>query len=681
MSAKPKKGHVIFYDKCPPPLEAGDYELLVEQKINITEVKTDDTLEAGDSIDKGASKKLPPEQSYPFKVAGPRFILEPQEIHAAYPPPNADGSFEGRLPCVVLKRRTLPWERSAESTAENSDTPWLMLLLFDEDEVNLLDPPQCTVGSVLNHCPAGYLPEVSNYAPNEFAKELDEKELNKPCLGIEVEKEIFEKVAPTAEELKLLTHVRQVNTEDKELLGQDKDGWFSVITGNRMPTSGKKYVACLVSIENQIDLLPDDAGNVLTTPRGAGYCVSAEMARRVEVLRHLEAQRSDVGRSAIGNSALRSSENINSGGTILGNNISLINADTSAPAENIHFNEADISSSPPEYSAAVSLDASVSVGQFGYDSNNNMMFLPKPTVKLVCLARWTFQCIGKGDFQGLMEALPEAGGIGMFGMNPDQTTNSATTPRSRYRVALDSGHVPLKHLTRAGEKKTSFYRGPFVPAGVDRNLSEGPYHNADQARRVDPLTGIENVGYAAAFEVGRLMALADSRFALELLKWRRAGHRCVHNSLLINCIKSRVEDIFENYDFGRFIEHHRLIQELLDPIGPKILTEDMLGVLRDPAGLAMFEDIMPGLNMDSVMEALQINEAVASDLFGREMDTGALQGGILGSVGAIEESGFNAEIEAVDMSFGQVLENIGSELGHMDVKHENLLNKFTGIKF
>jgi hypothetical protein len=53
----------------------------------------------------------------------------------------------------------------------------------------------------------------------------------------------------------------------------------------------------------------------------------------------------------------------------------------------------------------------------------------------------------------------------------------------------------------------------------------GPYHSADQARRATPETGAEDVSYACAFEVGRLLAAADPRLAQELMRWRREAYR------------------------------------------------------------------------------------------------------------------------------------------------------------
>ena len=649
---QPDPGKVYFFEKCPPALEAGDYALTVEQRIQYTEADNDNNISPGDSVDEGAETehKLPDTRAFDFKVTGPRFTLQPDEVHAAYPPPNSDGPFEARLPCVVLKRRTLPWERSAGSITvdgEDENLPWLALLLLEENEVTLLDPPKCKVRGILTHSPVIWGSTDTIWPANELAGELTEAELDNSCLGVELYHEKFLEIAPTARELRLLTHVRQVNTRDKELLGQDKDGWFAVVVGNRLPVSGKKYVACLVSLEKQKDLLPT-SHEVLTDPRAAdpAYRVCPEMAYRTEVLKHLRNPNSDI----------RVPENL----SIMYESTAMAAADWSRSVEPV-----DGSS----WAAAP--------GTSGFDVSTDAWEIPQPTVKLICLARWTFQCNGKGDFQGLMESLPESGGIGMLGMHPDQTTNSATTPRSKYRVAIDSGHIPLSHRTRAGELKTSFYRGPFTPVGVDRNLQEGPYHHADQARRVDPLTGLENLGYAAAFELGRLMALSDARFALELLKWRRGGHRRVNANRIAQRLKERLKDLIELQEPWKYLDERSLARTLLEQVGPGVVFEDLLGPLIDPTGLMDLRNILPGLDPAAVMEALNFSQDQVEALMGVDMNTGALQDGITGSVGLLDEMGYTAD-RAVDMGFDSMVENLGTELSHLGAAHGRFINQFKG---
>ena len=686
MSNQPKKGSVVFYDSCPPPLTAGEYALQVTQTVE-KPIPLEDDNDGYESIDEGASRKLPGTQTAPFEITGPRFILQPDEIHSVYPPANADGPFEARLPCVVLKRRTLPWERTANAPQESNDQedkkPWLALLLFSEDEVTLLDPPSCTVKSVLAHKPFSWTAASSKTAANKLNDSLTEKEKNKPCLGIEVKQSLFQDVAPLASELPLLTHVRQVNTEDKELLGQDKDGWFSVVVGNRLPVSGKKYVACLVSLEGQEDMLPD-SHEVLTTPRKASPFsrVSIEMAKRTQVHEAIYGKPYSAERTeyVVDHEELYADANTDMATPYrMEPRPPVVTENTRRrPLSTTHTH---VSSTDDVYVANSPIAAA---SWFTYNPDFSNFPYPEPTVKLICLARWTFQCEGKGDFEGLMKALPESGGIGLMGMTAHQSTNSATTPNSKYRVALDSGHIPLNHLARNGEQKTSFYRGPMVPVGVERNINEGPYHTSDQARRIDPLTGLENVGYASAFELGRLMALNDSKFALELLKWRRTGHQ--QASKLINGlnIKEKLNLLIPNFDPRQFLDHKMLIEQLLDRVGPRILDEALLGTLTDPTGLADITDKLAGLNGHAVMEALNLESGQVEAMLGMDIASGQVTGGLAGNVNLVDELELTVDsglVSGLASGFDELLKNTELELGQLDAEHTAVFDELNETDF
>jgi hypothetical protein len=126
------------------------------------------------------------------------------------------------------------------------------------------------------------------------------------------------------------------------------------------------------------------------------------------------------------------------------------------------------------------------------------------------LHTWTFTAAparpGGGSFRELAEALDS----GLMG---------AGTPN-----VTDTGHRALTLQDRSGTSQAVWYRGPLVARPVARDPL-GPYHSADQARRVSPETGAEDISYAAAFEVGRLLGAADGRLAQDLMAWRREAYQ------------------------------------------------------------------------------------------------------------------------------------------------------------
>lgn len=88
------------------------------------------------------------------------------------------------------------------------------------------------------------------------------------------------------------------------------------------------------------------------------------------------------------------------------------------------------------------------------------------------------------------------------------------------------GYTAMNHHTRQGATTVSWYRGPFLP--ITPVASEGafgdsppPFDRSDELVRYDPTTGMFDVSYAAAWELGRLLALQSKTFSSALHTWRR----------------------------------------------------------------------------------------------------------------------------------------------------------------
>lgn len=426
----PPPGSVVFFDTARPPLSTGAHRIEVR-----TEVSFD-----------GETQVLTSAQE--FVVDAPRFSMGPHEIVGAVPPPNAEGAFENVLPQVMLRRRTLPWERALDpmglvGTPPRAPTdppalgppPWLALLVFEES--------QCTI---LRNRP------LSEVVPSAVLARLAAP-ADVRCDAVEARRELVEAIMPSIEELSLLSHVRWVDVSDRELAGSDDDGWLAVVVANRLPDRGATSWACLVSLEQRADLVradpPDDG-------------------------------RFDVNLDAV------------------------LSMDDAPPPRS------------PSRGMAVHFSDLVAI-------DPTHMPVPPPThVRLVLLHAWRFTCAGAGSFAELMSALD----VDMLGGVAETGQPTVT----------DTGHVPLVLRTREGVAEQALYRGPLVPHPLTRDPL-GPYHSADQARRIAPETGTEDIGYAAAFELGRLLAASDPRFAQELLSWRRAAYqRSSHRDVLIDTL-------------------------------------------------------------------------------------------------------------------------------------------------
>jgi len=158
-------------------------------------------------------------------------------------------------------------------------------------------------------------------------------------------------------------------------------------------------------------------------------------------------------------------------------------------------------------------------GQSAYLRRGSAPPAGKTLIRLVLLSSWKFKVtVAQGSFLTLMADLCEEGRGGvqllqMPGANQDLNNDTA-------KEALQIGYVALQNDLRVGEKMTSWYRGPLVPAPTERNFDYGPYLYSDHAMHYDPKTGIFNHAYSAAWQIGRLLALSDASFSKAFFDWR-----------------------------------------------------------------------------------------------------------------------------------------------------------------
>lgn len=82
----------------------------------------------------------------------------------------------------------------------------------------------------------------------------------------------------------------------------------------------------------------------------------------------------------------------------------------------------------------------------------------------------------------------------------------------------DHGYLPMSYQTPAGDQRNSRYRGPLVPAPATESATL-------PARSADDLVRSDDVSFAAAWQLGRLLALHGKPFAAALYRWKRARAR------------------------------------------------------------------------------------------------------------------------------------------------------------
>jgi len=276
---------VTFQQHQPPGLDDGRYQLTVSQRLEGRDEKG--KLER---IDDGSLTR-----SYRFSVLGDRFRLSnpATAIASRFPEDQASGELSTVLPHVVFSAPTFPWsrhpnggKRSAVNVEKEADVPtWLALLSFDEDDVAEFPALELAVAtrSLADLIPQRLLPRdpgaksslgdaYSYFFRATATPELDIGDtFDSPVVTLDVPLPLFWRTAPSLADLALSAHVREVGLLQKPT-GQgaaplaEPTGRFSVVMGNRLPQTGKKTYAYLVSLEGLAALLPQSDGTPPSEP-------------------------------------------------------------------------------------------------------------------------------------------------------------------------------------------------------------------------------------------------------------------------------------------------------------------------------------------------------------------------------------------------------------------------------
>jgi hypothetical protein len=412
-----RAGQIQFVEACHPPLVAGEYQAGMRQEIK------------GSKADPVPWHSDPYASDLVFSVDAPRFTLNPADIHSVYPPVNETGRFDNALPHVVFTRRTLPWERTLDGEPPElgkAFPPWMGLLLLEEDElldqvtgqryeVRSLPVVSRDKDSLLIPHDKGMVlaPDLGQNVLGDGSEKWEKEKWQyeeKSCLAIDLPADLFKAVAPRTDDLPHLAHVRQVDTGNKEVLGINDRGWFSLIIGNRLPQANKSHRTFLVSLEGFQDRLKEH-----------------------------------------------------------------------------------------------------------WTPNSGQM------VRLAVLGTWGFTCEGSNDFKAHMNHLNFESPDSWLHLPYNSYDDNSLDAKNIVNGAYSRGYTAFNHVMRQGEKTVSWYRGPLVPLNYDkpRQVQE-PVSCADELLRYDPDTGLFDVTYAAAWQLGRLLALQNQSFALALNRARKA---------------------------------------------------------------------------------------------------------------------------------------------------------------
>jgi hypothetical protein len=351
-----------------------------------------------------------------FTVAGERFLLQPADIYAVFPPDGSLGDHSDVLPHIVLSRSTVPWEQSADG----DETPWLALLLFTDDEspggAAALAPEFAAAPGQVEAVLGRYRPpqvvtlgELKNpttgpvYWPG-LQFDTDQHLDTDKVTVIDVEKRLLSAMLPNAEQLRLLTHVRRAEGANGQLIDDER----AVVLGSRLPKANGISVVHLVSVEG----------------------------------------RYSGGRFAFGDAA------------------------------------------------------------------------DDAYIRLISLKSWRFACVDpEGSFTGLLTNLDRDPSTLRLPHHPDEEAE-------RH---LSAGYLPIPHQLRQSSATVSWYHGPLIPCATPGEVGL-PAETANSLVRYEPAVGMFDVSYAAAWELGRLLALQSKELSVSLYNWKRSHTQALRSA-------------------------------------------------------------------------------------------------------------------------------------------------------
>jgi hypothetical protein len=345
---------------------------------------------------------------------------------------------------------------------------------------------------------------------------------------------VVKKVFPTKDDLELLVHVREVDINDTELAMGDEDGFMAVVMANRLPQYDRvnckpvHYMACLINLEGQLDILPTPADDAVNIFNAVEFVQDVRLvAQNLNLTTDQYVMGQGIQVQAPTQPGGPAKQAAPPAAHVSAAHAGILAGSWAVKQETV--NSVAVSAAPAEAGRLVR-DAMASGFRFPSE-----LYLTEKTYRFPVLAHWSFTCTGAGSFATLMQGLD----VGLLGTLPADLAalekppcspppkGDAPPPTKAPRPdaeVTETGHVGLPHLTRRGDSLRAWFRGPFTLHITERDKGDSTgrltlANTSDQLRRIVP-DGREDLSLAAAFEIGRLLALSQPSVVSALIRWR-----------------------------------------------------------------------------------------------------------------------------------------------------------------
>ncbi len=340
---------------------------------------------------------------------------------------------------------------------QSKTAPWLALLVFHEAEA-----PKAQAPITL----AQLKPTTTSWHP-PFEYQRGQLSTDKVNV-IDVDQAILQHILPTQNDLEFLAHARQGLDMAGKAMGNEQ----AVLIANRLPQKGGITTVHLVSLENHfgVAILAQNHANKLN----AGQLPNAIKRQFTQNKITLSAQ---------------------------------FQIHTITPSQSWYLLDQDSQQKYQLWVTTVNQKEYINLSIFRFNEAGNKK------IRLVSLKNWKFSCTShEKSFKGILENLNRTPALLRL---PSIQNNNATKP---YLVA---GRSPHLHFFRQGSQSVSWYHGPLSVADHNKLSLKLPVFTADELLRYYVDSGMFEVSYAAAWELGRMLSLQDKSFSTALYKWKR----------------------------------------------------------------------------------------------------------------------------------------------------------------
>jgi hypothetical protein len=190
-------------------------------------------------------------------------------------------------------------------------------------------------------------------------------------------------------------------------------------------------------------------------------------------------------------------------------------------------------------------------------------------VRLVVLRTWTFTAGQLSQsFQNILEALNRNPATLQLPVRQVPAGDAATAVSQAFGL----GYTAMNHGLRDGSSTVSWYRGPLLPLGVTvPPVTQS--QASDQLLRYDPGSGMFDVSYAAAWQLGRLLALHDRAYATALFRWKLTVYREAVAQLEEEIVDQMLPPLSSDQAADKSLAslppmHRKLVRAIRDVVGP-----------------------------------------------------------------------------------------------------------------